>query len=56
MTIVVTNEQTAKTLANVEIFDIQESFRGSLNESVTLIKNELFAGIVLIYLKPVKVN
>ena len=55
-TSVVSNEQAAKTLAKVGMVDIQESFRGLLNDSVTLIKMNFFGRIVLISSKSVKIN
>ena len=56
MTRAVSSEQTAKTLAKVGMVDIQESFRGFLNESVTLIKMNFLGRIVLIFSKSVKIN
>ena len=53
---VVSSKQTAKTLAEVGMVDIQESFRGFLNDSVTLIKMNFFGRIVLIFSKSVKIN
>ena len=53
---VVSSKQTAKTLAEVGMVDIQESFRGFLNESVTLVKMYFLVGIVLISGKLVKIN
>ena len=53
---VVSSKQTAKTLAKVGMVDIQESFRGFLNESVTLIKMNFLGRIVLIFSKSVKIN
>ena len=53
---VVSSKQTAKTLAEVGMVDIQESFRGFLNDSVTLIKMNFFIRIVLISCKLVKTN
>ena len=41
MTRAVSSEQTAKTLAKVGMVDIQESFRGFLNDSGDFNQNEL---------------